>query len=473
MPTEDEPKVSFSANMKPFTDMVQSVKEAMGPIGKSFTELGKALTLADYSITQHQLAAAFDVPPNVLGLEPIPEPDLHFLHDYENPVAHLVSTGEPGKYTLVNGPAPDAEVKPKQLFEVSASWLAPGTKSALDQYVNAKVKAQMQAEDDAFLAQLQAKMIEPAPWSDPGSSPLEAIQKAIAHYKQHPSPVTAVGMDLALYGDAYVAKHEDGSISHVPMSNHTSGMAMDYYGKPVPGEANLEGSGDPFEYTVKKARPMSFEVLGKAQPVVVTPPKLSTWKTELGQIDQQGDVCQVSLNGVVSTALGLHAIGAQIVMTDLELAKKLIGVIPNDGPGTGICVLEQAAGGQLFTWEAGTGWIPRLPDKPLYASFPEVSTKKGGLKFSSFPQDAAVDPGDLHTGPDGAIWEFRVAGGWRVVEYPPGSTASSSQRAPYGWWCSYCGEHMLVHKGDPVACDSGGWCRPATSVEHKLAMMQA
>jgi hypothetical protein len=43
--------------------------------------------------------------------------------------------------------------------------------------------------------------------------------------------------------------------------------------------------------------------------------------------------------------------------------------------------------------------------------------------------------------------------------------------APYGWFCDHCGEHMAAHTGDPVACDSAGTVRPATSTEHKRVLL--
>lgn len=43
--------------------------------------------------------------------------------------------------------------------------------------------------------------------------------------------------------------------------------------------------------------------------------------------------------------------------------------------------------------------------------------------------------------------------------------------APYGWFCDHCDEHMAAHKGDPVACDSAGSVRPATSIEHKRVLL--
>jgi hypothetical protein len=264
----------------------------------------------------------------------------------------------------------------------------------------------------------------------------------------------------------------------VPVSNHCAGLAMDinstvnpYTGKPIPGEMYLEGDGDPFMSTVKPY--MTFDVLGKAQPVVATGPAKHVWENELGKVVQQGGIYHVSLTGIVSTGTGTYQLGGEIGTTDLELAKKLIGVIPNDGPGTGIQVLEQTVDGQVFTWEAGTGWIPKPDYGPLHASLPEIPTTKGGVKYpTAWPSKISGWPEDStrHTGPDGAVWEFNLSGGWIIVQQPD-ELFGGGERAPYGWWCSACSEHWSVHKGDPVGCDSGGWLRPATSAEHKEALL--
>lgn len=430
MPTEPEPKVSittdFSALTAAFAEIGKSISVSFEGVKAAFEPWKDQVTQADYAlqpgITQAQIAQAFDVPLEALGIDPAVWP-----HDHEQPVAKLVSTGEPGKYTLVNGP-PEPEPEPElPVFTLKG-------------------------------------------WANPSSDPLADIQAAaVAKLKANPPKDSIIG------AGGWIAP---------PLSNHSSGLALDinspsnpYTGKPVPGEMYLEGSGDPFDAKVKPSFLSNYE-----------PPK-KTWETELGLVIQAGSHIRVVLKGApVSTGLGWYQLGGEIVMTDLELAKKLIGVIPNDGPGTGIQVLEKIVGGEMFTWEAGTGWVPK--DAGLdYLTFPEVSTTTHKLAFTAAPKwetstvhgkvydhPAGLPPqhpedGTRHTGPDGAIWEFNLKGGWWVVE--SFGTSTGPGRSVYGWWCSYCGEHMAVHKGDPVACDSGGWCRPATSAEHKLAMMQA
>jgi hypothetical protein len=114
-----------------------------------------------------------------------------------------------------------------------------------------------------------------------------------------------------------------------------------------------------------------------------------------------------------------------------------------------------------------------------YPELPEIPTTTNMQPFTTSVTLPAINPaafkmltgfgpaeGEQHTGPDGAVWEFHLSGGWRIVQ----DLASPIDRAPYGWFCTACDLHMTVHKGDPVACDSGGWCRPATSAEHKRTL---
>lgn len=258
-----------------------------------------------------------------------------------------------------------------------------------------------------------------------------------------------------------------------PLSDHSWGPVVDMnwsskpdhmHFTPEPSADYFKGNGD-----VDPGTPAAWMVLGKAQPVVPTPAPVLIWETELGKIVQHGDHCQITLSGIVSTGTGLYQLGAELITEDPVLAKELIGLTPNDGPGTGKCFLDASAGGQKFTWEAGTGWIPKPDSGPLHASFPVVSTQKSGVKFQSWPESVPAD-GTRHTGPDGAVWEFHIKGGWRVVQQPD-ELFDGGEQAPYGWFCVYCAEHATVHGGDLVACDSGGWLRPATSAEHKKALL--
>jgi hypothetical protein len=235
-----------------------------------------------------------------------------------------------------------------------------------------------------------------------------------------------------------------------PLSTHASGLALDVnwpddllaapehiHFDPEPGAMYFEGDGD--VDSVPKNYLLAFDVIGAPQPEILSSLPELVWENDLGKIVQKGNYCAVSLRGKVHVpGKGWFELGAAIVVTNPELAQQLIGVIPNDGPGTGMCFLEESAGGQLFTWEAGTGWIPKPVYAPLHASFPEVSTTKGGVKF-----------------------------GYGAAEEP----LFDPTEAPYGWFCTVCEEHMIVHKGDPVACDSAGSVRPATSAEHKLAVL--
>lgn len=241
-----------------------------------------------------------------------------------------------------------------------------------------------------------------------------------------------------------------------PLSNHSWGTAVDInmaegepmhmHFEPDPNAPYLEGDGD-IDSTPKPSY-LSFSALDKADPVTLQLPELPMiWETALGKVVQHGKHCQVLLTGIVSTASGgVYQLGADLITDDPELAQQLIGVIPNDGPGTGNCFLEASAGNQLFTWEAGTGWIPKPVHEPLHASLPEFSTTKGGVKF------------------DHELW---ADGTWKPAE----EALFDPTEAPYGWFCTICEEHMSVHEGDPVACDSGGYVRPATSAEHKLALL--
>lgn len=280
-----------------------------------------------------------------------------------------------------------------------------------------------------------------------------------------------------------------------PASNHAWGTALDtnapegvmhQHFDPEPGAMYLEGDGD-LDAKPKAKYLMSFDVLGKAQPVVASQIKTQIWETPLGKVTKQplSGMVSVQLWGTVSTAQGSFQLGADLVTEDLELAKKLIGAVGYEsaGAGTGPCFLNQAAGGQLFTWEAGIGWIPKDPAEPIYAqgnlldAFPtEFSVQKGGVTFPkkelTFADYPDLEPFPVeHTGPDGSLWTFKFEGGWRrsAVEE---SLFGGGGMAPHGWFCSYCKQHVEVHAGDLIGCDSGGWLRPATASEHKLALLQ-
>lgn len=292
-------------------------------------------------------------------------------------------------------------------------------------------------------------------WTGEWPDPLGDVQKTAEIYKQAKpmmSPITQIAIDLAINGEASVVRHEDGTISHWD---------------PEPGAPYLKGDGDPGSSSLKisfQANAQSFDVLGKSQPVVSMKP-CTIWENDLGRLKIENGQAFLNLSGTVSTSMGVFKLGAEIITLDIEFAKKLIGVIPNDGPGTGVQILDQVAGNQLFTWEAGTGWIPKEAPAPLHASFPEVPTETKKIKYA-LPHAWPAD-GTQHTGPDGAVWEFHLAGGWIIVQ----DLASPIDRAPYGWYCTACNEHWSVHKGDPVGCESGGWLRPATSAEHKRALL--
>jgi hypothetical protein len=255
-------------------------------------------------------------------------------------------------------------------------------------------------------------------------------------------------------------------------SNHTTGVAMDINSPNEdwqPDPEMLEGSGD-IGYSVKPYY-KPFDVLGKASPVVVQHPSTKIYTNNLGRAEIQSDGrSYVQLKGKpVSTSMGIFELSASIVLEpgSAEMAKKLIGVIPNDGPGTGVQLLEKSAGNQLFTWEAGTGWVPKENPQPLHTEFMGVPPYSEKISWSAEKAHWPVD-GTRHLGPDGTVWEFHISGGWIIAQVPDLLfSAGTELRAPYGWWCSACGEHWDVHKGDPVGCESGGWLRPATSAEHK------
>lgn len=345
---------------------------------------------------------------------------------------------------------------------------------------------------------------------DPTAPPPEHVNhpaKTVLAFDPIPHPDLGSSM-------VHATVHQDGTITvepTMPLSNHSWGTSIDYnsvegvdhiHFEPSPGAAYLEGDGD----IDTGPKPKVFTLLGKAAPVVIAPAQTLVWETDLGKIVQQGKHCAVTLTGVVSTEQGMFKLGAELVTLDVELAKKLIGVTPNDGPGTGAQFLHQAAGNQLFTWEAGTGWVPKAKSEPLMASggfiapqdgtyeigfqslhgsFPQVSTAKGGVKFDheawadgtweTDPVDSYPDAAELHwdgmahTTETGDRWEWKHAGGWRRTA--EAELFSDGEMAPHGWFCSYCGEHATVHGGDIIGCDSGGWLRPATSAEHKQALL--
>jgi hypothetical protein len=113
---------------------------------------------------------------------------------------------------------------------------------------------------------------------------------------------------------------------------------------------------------------------------------------------------------------------------------------------------------------------PELPEIPVHTNKTPFAIASsfdfGTVNPAAVAMAFGLTEGEQHTGPDGAVWEFHLSGGWRIVQ----DLASPIDRAPYGWFCTACDLHMTVHKGDPVACDSGGWCRPATSAEHKRTL---
>jgi hypothetical protein len=169
-----------------------------------------------------------------------------------------------------------------------------------------------------------------------------------------------------------------------------------------PPDEYLHGDGD---IPLYQPKPFVFNVLGKAQPVVVHSPPQQVWQNELGVVTKiDSKMSRVDLVGTVSTAAGYHKLALTLV-TEHELAHRLL---TETDPAKKIQMGVQFVNGMPFTWEAGTGWVPK-----------------------------------------------------------------EQEPARYGWFCDACQVHWNAHTGDPVACESGGYVRQATSAEHKLMLLHS
>lgn len=102
-------------------------------------------------------------------------------------------------------------------------------------------------------------------------------------------------------------------------------------------------------------------------------------------------------------------------------------------------------------------------EEPVHQSFPEVSTATGGAKFPTGPVSTA----------ETVYWLDQLADAQAASEpeelpalFQPELTPAA-QVVSSGMFCTACNEHWNEHQGDPVACDSGGYVRPALPHEEK------
>lgn len=268
--------------------------------------------------------------------------------------------------------------------------------------------------------------------------------------KAQDKAITQLATDLTLHDEIVMAQYEDGTIGVLePGTYQVEGKAVwhDEYAHPAskvdPGSFPAEvmsGSGDPFANgghpkpflkgsdfpliaTHKQAKAYAYDVLGKAMPVVVhQAPAPMIQQTDLGQITViSATKAQVKVSGAVSTDQGVFEL-SQTMVLPIQHAKQMIGLTDADGSAP---IFHGSINGQMYRWEPGEGWT--------------------------------------------------LASEWStpVIHHdsvPP--SAPKTFQPPYGWFCTACKVHWSRHTGDPVACDSGGYVREASSAEHKLALLQ-
>lgn len=327
--------------------------EAFAALGQTLNDIGKGFSEAITPVMAHIQAMANQMAESVLP-KPKPSQADYVLHAWHHDWEHPVGKVDPGSGEACFSAA---------VAQAQAKYLASQPAKMLVQH---KAGQQITAEQIAQAFDIPLSLV-----ADP--------------VKDQPV-IEAVATDLSVYGTAFVAKMSDGTIQH--LSPTEVSVTSDPKKEPIvasggliapqsgwsllgtttgfePDLDQLDGDGDPFPSVSASYKPLTFSVLGKAQPVVVTP-------------------------------------------------QKPVSTVPEHWPADGT----------------------------------------------------------THTGPDGAVWTFAVKGGWIITE-PPLLDFGTEKRAPYGWWCTACAVHWIRHTADPVGCESGGWLRPATSTEHKLALMQA
>lgn len=132
-------------------------------------------------------------------------------------------------------------------------------------------------------------------------------------------------------------------------------------------------------------------------------------------------VAEVVLAGPVPDGKGDTGVVKHMLTLPVLHAKQLCGLEPMSGHFQPP-VLH--FGGQPYIWAPETGWTAPKPVEP-------------GLFAGEEPQ------------PDGKKWAVPA-----IHEHAH-------------LWCTACDVHWMSHKGDPVACESGGWLRPSTPLEDK------
>lgn len=308
----------FAAIGKVFADMGQTLSEAAKKVfGPALQTVLPTPVQGDYALWPGQIAKAFDVPLMAVA------PELCVNHSPYVPAEKALNHLGINAYLHQQQHQTDYSAQLHKL-KVAAEAMKPATMTVKYEDISPELWKTLLGEPYPFKPQ---------------------------------SPITQLAVDLAVYGNAYVALHEDGSISTIDPTEVVVDMPHKHF---EPPPEYLEGDGDPWP---KLKAHQVFYAIGEAQPIVVS-------------------------DHVSSPAVDF--------------------------------------------------------DKPM-----------------------PVQEGKQFTTMIGEIWEWRKAGGWRLTNSDP----FNEDHAPHGWFCTYCWQHLEVHGGDPVACESGGWLRPATAVEHKRALL--
>jgi hypothetical protein len=282
---------------------------------------------------------------------------------------------------------------------------------------------------------------------------------------------------------------------------------------------------------VTKLQAKVFNVLGKDQPVVVTgPPKVSTThKLPHGAtlIEYPDGVSTLDLPGTVAVpGKGVGALHGTFTFPTEE-ARQIAGLDPKK-PGVSLPSTTQWLYGKPYVWNPEEGWVSaawkaktsKLSDHasgavlevngswpapsgtdhmhfevdgpPMHQSFPQVSVQKGGVKFPKPVStglcgcgcDTPVEQHDELCPPGKHDLSAHLPDTWydeagQPIEEPLFEPVPEPPIHPLAHlWCTACDVHWMAHKGDPVACDSGGYLRPSTPLEDKqyvdrLAMLEA
>lgn len=285
---------------------------------------------------------------------------------------------------------------------------------------------------NAMLVQQQNPMTAPGWEGKTSQEVLASVQAAFEAYKGKNSPLIVTPTQAQEKAQQLLKAHGvkiarlDDSDGQTPVWTEVGGIDS----MSLSLEYDMSG-----QEALKKMQPSISQAITSAtlnQQVAVEKggakfPKFSTTHeldTGAVLIEYPDDISTVHLPGTVHIpASGMHKFDYKGTFPT-GLARIMVGLDPVP-PGQKLPVVQQWAAGQPFFWHPEHGWMPEEA-------------------FDMAPAEA------VSTGPD-------------LLEDQP-----KPEIAPQAHlWCTACDVHWMDHKGDPVACDSGGYLRPSTPLEDK------